>query len=665
MSELELGTVKTSVELKYEINPIHESPVSPETAGDLNIKKLVRKDFPFQIPCATWLFGYGNPFSCFTVSFFFAFIYVLIPNENFWFYNLAKQQLWACLCVIAYTEIQEIGLPDASNNTYIAAYVVSFFIPPLIHISTYYTTIRNNYVLNDFVVTTSVVFIMMVYIIDAYVYPLPESIKRRERLISRSSDSQHLSNYRGETFANRASEAVNNIHESTDDQVKVIADYSDSGQSREVSADLDLFDTFSAALSSSEFNDEWLNSGATSSTPTRNTLGQSTLPIADDSHTQTTTITTIRETFSQTFASHFGANVTVIEPDSACRMNWILASKKQDSPTRSSSKPHVNNNSNSSNSSSIISSSSCGACNLLLHFFTHVVVLPRYTFNKYSPRGVVNVDRRIQVWLTVSFNILFNLYYYFLMFFTKYFRENVRTDNQRVALFCLFILVGTVFRVFMKRIGLMIDRGKSKTSSMYFVGEVMCLMFYYTFYRVLFESINSFYEFGLFQLIHLLSEWILYPIRASTTVYRWLQYLEEAVPIFRGSILVRGTNHKDWLCFICLDFGVRCSIMICAGIAIALLLLLIAYVPWIDNSLKQEGYGLKLSMAFISLAVVMELINAYIMNQIFFVPQGLSVVQKVRHCFSQPRFAFISMIVAANLFINPMYAFATENVWKN
>jgi hypothetical protein len=113
-----------------------------------------------------------GPIQCFFFAFILALIYTVLPNLNFWFYNLCKQQFWAICAVIAYTEIQELGLPDASDFTYMICYIVAIFIPPVIHVSSYFTTARNNYALNAMDVTTSVIFIMVAYLLDAYRNPM-------------------------------------------------------------------------------------------------------------------------------------------------------------------------------------------------------------------------------------------------------------------------------------------------------------------------------------------------------------------------------------------------------------------------------------------------------------------------------------------------------------
>lgn len=98
---------------------------------------------------------------------------------------------------------------------------------------------------------------------------------------------------------------------------------------------------------------------------------------------------------------------------------------------------------------------------------------------------------------------------------------------MRIALFLLFIACNTVLRMALKSLGMHLDKQKRSSISMYFVAEVMSLFFYYTFYRVLFESIHSVVEFSVFQALHLLSEWLLYAGRCSRVYYtvteRWMR----------------------------------------------------------------------------------------------------------------------------------------------
>jgi hypothetical protein len=122
------------------------------------------------------------------------------------------------------------------------------------------------------------------------------------------------------------------------------------------------------------------------------------------------------------------------------------------------------------------------------------------------------VNRRT-VWLqTTAFTAVHCGEYTFLCYFTVYFRNNTHTIRQRIYLVIFYIIAITMFRYILKTIGMYCDRYKHGTISLFFIGEVYGLMYYYTFYRVLFESVRSIPEFIIFQVLHLTSEWILYVI---------------------------------------------------------------------------------------------------------------------------------------------------------
>jgi hypothetical protein len=195
---------------------------------------------------------------------------------------------------------------------------------------------------------------------------------------------------------------------------------------------------------------------------------------------------------------------------------------------------------------------------------------------------------------------------------------------------------------------------------MYFIGEVMGLLYYYTFYRVLFESIHSVSEFALLQMVHLTSEWVLYVGRSSTFYYQWTDRL-----IVQSCLQSCFDNHnqrlsyRNWQEFIALDFGIRCSIFVSTGYGILLLLVTIQFVPWVSatNALHRDIAGFRYTVVFLLLAVVFELINAFIMVKYFFLPRQLDVTRMTRHCYSLKYFCLVSMLIASTLFINPVYAF--------
>ena len=225
----------------------------------------------------------------------------------------------------------------------------------------------------------------------------------------------------------------------------------------------------------------------------------------------------------------------------------------------------------------------------------------------------------------------------------------------------LYMAVCNVFRSVIKQIGLALDGRKRGTVSMYFIGEVMCLLFYFTFYRVLFESITSWSEFMLLQAIHFSWEWLAYPLRSSVPFFSVAEAVESRYPLLKGWLLVPGMDQRDFLAFTALDFGIRCTVMVATALSILGLLLCIDFVPWANNDLKQtSGAAIELEVEFIVVAALLELANAFVMNRYFFQPQGADVLLRVKQCFANQRFAFVSMMLASNYFINPIFAFLSR-----
>jgi heme exporter protein D len=225
---------------------------------------------------------------------------------------------------------------------------------------------------------------------------------------------------------------------------------------------------------------------------------------------------------------------------------------------------------------------------------------------------------------------------------------------------------------------------------MFFIGEVMGLMFYYTFYRVLFESIHSIVEFMAFQILHLGSEWVLYVVRASEWYHRhsfaWFDYFSDMFE--RGWLKVKyllcicGSDtsidqrklssrtmqlpHRTWQEFVALDFGIRCAIFVATAYGMSLLLLTLNVVPSVrrHNFLRESGKHLNQTLLFIAVALIMELVNAVIINRFYFKARGFNVLDMVRHCFALKYFALLTLLIGTNLFINPIFAFTEVSFAK-
>lgn len=301
--------------------------------------------------------------------------------------------------------------------------------------------------------------------------------------------------------------------------------------------------------------------------------------------------------------------------------------------------------------------------------FTCLLLLPRYFYMSYSiPLGVLTGDIWTQSFWLVVFFALFNGYFAFLEYFAQLFRKNHSTFFF-AGHFIVFVLGSMVIRTILKRTGMRLDANKRGSTSMYFLGEIAGLLYFYTFYRVLFESIHDWSVFFIFQCIHLVSEWIAYPVRASTSAFVLLKQLQERLgrchSSLRCCLIPDETDFEDWLEFIALDYGVRFVVMVAAAAAIGFLLLVVTFVPWVDNALADDDDNmhaeLTYSLLFIGLALVIELLNALIINRMFFAVRRVDVLKKVLHCFEDIRFAVMVLIFATNLFINPVYVWSKDN----
>jgi hypothetical protein len=288
--------------------------------------------------------------------------------------------------------------------------------------------------------------------------------------------------------------------------------------------------------------------------------------------------------------------------------------------------------------------------------------LPKYWFKNFDNQygSLPPSANRMHMWLASAlFVTVYSADYVFLIFFTEYFRNGSLSDIQRLGLFGFYIVVTTIFRFAMKGLGMFLDRYKNPSCSMFFVGEFLGLMFFYTFYRVLFESITSIPEFLGLQFLHLLSEWMLYVVRATEWYYVLTESLGEKY--FKMFLLQPRLPHRDWQQFIALDFGIRCVVFVATGYAILLLVTTIEFVPYLKST---NGLDVSLSTyqstaIFIVVAVVLEVVNAYIINRFYFQTIDLHVYRELVNCFSFKYFSLICGVLCCNMFINPMFAFTT------
>jgi hypothetical protein len=401
-------------------------------------------------------------------SFLIALLYLFIPITNFWVYNLVKNQIWDVVSTFVFGEIFYSTLPDCNETIYSLAYIFGLLAPTIVFSIAYSIDMKNNALLNLFAPCAGAYFIVIMYLLDVL---LSTGYQRTE--VSESSTARSIS----------TSDVTTAI-----DIFNACILQPDSGNSSEcsttenpvVKADIEMRP--STVSISSTLADRHLSESLA-------TKASAEIPQQQASSSKSSS--RIRA-----LSSLVNTNI------SKWRSAWLKSkqNKKTTSPLPYDSQQPDDNK----------------CCS---------IYLPRQVYDNilHLPPGMVKVGmNRLWIWLiTTCFVFSIQGFYFFLNFFTDAFRAVPEHDNfQRIQLFVVYIIVCMILKTIIKRLGMYLDCMKLNTSSLYFVGEVIGLMFYFTFYRVLFESIVIWWEFLLFQVLHVMSEWILYPFRASKVFYR-------------------------------------------------------------------------------------------------------------------------------------------------
>lgn len=628
------------------------------------------------------------------VAIVIAWIYTVIPDSNFWVYTCVKQQIWAVFATVVYTEDLDSALPDTPDSVYLASYAVGLVLPLLISISTYlagaYET--GHLYVQVFGTTSGLIGSVVCFGFHACWNPEPTiEHKALRECLSILSDQQQ----QHKQTTSRGVSGLDTVPE---------RDRESTGLShpRPAIAVSNYFDLFTASCnardlhSSSISNSSAFMSGDASIEKDKedgsSEQSRSQQPIGNHSDFSPSRIRWL--TISQQLTS-FSSKRTASTSSSDSSLRFLGKAAQWSPNVAASGDP-------------------AGRGTFINSVWSRLVdacTLPRYFISERRLfAGTVLVDRRQQWLVAAVFVLLINGYFYFLIFFTNYFRKHAGTDL--IKLFLVYVLCTTVLRVILKRLGMILDKGKFGTTSLFFIAEFHALTFYYTFYRILFESIDSWGVFLLFQLLHLGSEWILYPCRCSPTIVPLLERIQKNLSDFTSTTLTcclsggatvlstvlcasccpelilppsqvaassaaivafsplsifvpRDTDAQDWLAFVALDFGIRVVVMVTCAVGMLLLVLTIDECYWIDNALHQGRHARALSSIYIIISVILELCNAYAMNRIFFVPLKVNVYEKVLNVFNDRRFATISSLTAACLLLIPVYAFTTDNEYPS
>jgi hypothetical protein len=601
----------------------------------------------------TTLKWYLHPVALFSLSFIVALIYALIPSSSRPG-ALLQSFFWNIPGTAAIVEIFCICLPGISDGGYVLAYVLGYASTPIVQLIAISTNLNNNQIFSTLAITSSAVvpsFVFMYYVV--------------------SNNSEAPSDSLSST-----------LHDGVDRSGHWPSDVQITAVMRPTFVAVAPLDTFSSSITIEE--EEAL---PVKRIPRRVVAAaRTTLSTIYSGGAKSSSMLSMSISGSKSIVSDGRAPSDVEAVDNPMIINDGMIGCTIDKMASSTSNvAAITGSSSADTDSSVTDNSSTEYSEAFLTWLQTRLwtdrnasnvgyrtddgpkslwsslfwFLPRFMMAKDATyAGKVN-SRRIMwtQWLfTILFIVMYNGYYDSLCVFTYAFRAE-KKHLVRIDMFFLFIVMGLAFRLGLKRVGLSLDKRKSGTASMYFFGEVMALFFYFTFYRVLFESVSSWLTFFGFQALHLGSEWVMYPLRGHETVFRCLVSLENNVSLLKGVLLPPQLDYKDFLNFLALDFGIRCLVMMSASVAVLLLLAIIDWVPWITNNLYQAGPRAGTTYALILTSVALELINAYAMHSAFFKRKNINIPNKIIHCFQRESFALISCLVAANLMINPVFAF--------
>lgn len=659
-----------------------------------------------------------NPMFVFGISIFCTWIFIAIPNTSYWLYRLVKCQWWDTFSVIVFIEMMELCLPDTPDVSYVAAYTIGVFVAPFIHIVAYFAHAQNNYYVGVFWGTATLILILVIYGIDAFLRPSSlinfldqsssfgedsslstESSFSYSKLYDTLNSCLDANGYKQTIFSALAPESVifapsikssrfqtitstqNALQHQPD--LSISTKYSESvigiintnpvdlanAQSSEIginNADIDL-KGFIKTLDMSDCRREWLYTVTLESYEKKQFHGNELPPLTTACELPEKSKITTGNTRVSDFDRHNDISDSLTPEDFTESFKLEmgvnqLVSGFANTELRKSSAPYSRNN-----SKEVINDTESQNDSIMNYF-----PLPRFIYRRYNMRsGIVSGDRRIVWGLGVLFIIFFNITYQFLAFFTNYYVDNdiANNGNSLIPLFMAYVCVCHVLRICMKRVGIELDSRKRTAVSIFFLGEMSSLMYYYTFYRVLFASIRSWEIFAIFQVIHLSSEWILYPLRASMWYFRMMENLTTSTSwlgqLAGAFVNSNGLDLNDWRCFIGLDFGIRCSVLIITGVYMIVMLLSINGLQWICIDLKENETDLKVTIGFIALSVALEVVNAILMDIVCFKPLRLKVATSTMLCFSNLKFSFLCMCIGVCLFINPLYALAFCNVFTD
>ncbi len=112
--------------------------------------------------------SYYRPLSVFFCAFLIAWVYVMIPCNEYWVYFMVKYQYWCALTLASFVELFAAIIPDVTDGTYIASYVFGFFVAPFARLLAYLDGLEEHTLLDNVTVLFSFVIVFIFYSIVSF-----------------------------------------------------------------------------------------------------------------------------------------------------------------------------------------------------------------------------------------------------------------------------------------------------------------------------------------------------------------------------------------------------------------------------------------------------------------------------------------------------------------
>lgn len=430
-------------------------------------RQILRKSYvheEYSLLSAIWKNSF--PFRIIAVSFCFSSVYLIIPEGDYWVYNLIKQQWWSVLNLIAYIELQDACMPDFPDHLYVICYIVGFWMPILVNVIGYFCQPPSYRNVQLVAVTSGFIAAFIFYGIHSLYYPAGEHY---DGMIS--SPSFHVStaeDYESATLAK---------HPGRPQWVQAILHNDLTGT---------LYDTYAACIVERDDGEQRLSTPRNShqfashnrpSAASNDIEGRQSMKgcFADESEQDMSmdTASDGRKNFLAVQAHYhrclFDVGVSNHQEGTVAEAIGIEGLHGEGSEQK---KPTV-----ATGPAAVQLDPPRFVWDINGWFQYSCRYLPRFYYRRlHIPAGLIFGDRRVQ-WFYISlYNVLFNGFFYFVALFTDYFRAHGQSTSF-LMLYFYFLLGSTLLRGAMKRTAMVLDRRKLGSVSMFFIAEFMGLMY--------------------------------------------------------------------------------------------------------------------------------------------------------------------------------------------